>query len=223
MTAISAIVDDRTLTYIEETQSIEEGISILQPADDEPNAADGLTLGCGYLSPYFVTAPERMEVALENAYILLCGNRITSKQDLQPLLSQIRKSGRPLLIIAEAVEEEALATLVVNKLCGRLQVAAIRIPGGGGHRTKLLGDIALLTGGNAIAEDMHVHLRDIKLSDLGQARRITIHKDSTILEGRSGSGVPALRPQPCVRSDSSISPLQSSIYKSGNTNRAVSA
>jgi chaperonin GroEL len=139
----------------------------------------------GYLSPYFVTDPERMEVALENAYILINEKKISSMKDLLPLLEQIAKSGKPLLIIAEDVEGEALATLVVNKLRGTLQVAAVKAPGFGDRRKAMLQDIAILTGGKAITEDLGIKLENVQISDLGQAKKITIDKDNTtVVEGK---------------------------------------
>jgi chaperonin GroEL len=139
----------------------------------------------GYLSPYFVTDPERMEVALENAYILINEKKISSMKDLLPLLEQIAKSGKPLLIIAEDVEGEALATLVVNKLRGTLQVAAVKAPGFGDRRKAMLQDIAILTGGKAITEDLGIKLENVQVSDLGQVKKLTIDKDNTTLvEGK---------------------------------------
>ena len=138
----------------------------------------------GYLSPYFVTDPERMEVALENALVLIHEKKISSMKDLLPVLEQVAKLGKPLLIIAEEVEGEALATLVVNKLRGTLQVAAVKAPGYGDRRKAMLEDIAILTGGKAITEDLGIKLENLKLDDLGKAKKITIDKDNTtIIEG----------------------------------------
>jgi len=142
----------------------------------------GMQFDGGYLSPYFITDHERMEVALEDVYVLIHENKITSKKDLLPLLEQITGSGKPLLIIAEDVEGEALAALVVNKIRGPLQVAAVRVPGFGDQRKSLLQDIALLTGGRAITADLD--LTNVQISDLGQARKITIDKNNTVVEGR---------------------------------------
>jgi len=139
----------------------------------------------GYLSPYFVTDPERMEVAFENAYILINEKKISSMKDVLPLLEQIAKNGKPLLIVAEDIEGEALATLVVNKLRGTLQVAAVKAPGFGDRRKAMLQDIATVTGGKAITEDLGIKLENVQISDLGQAKKITIDKDNTtIIEGR---------------------------------------
>jgi chaperonin GroEL len=137
----------------------------------------------GYLSPYFVTNPERMEVAFENVYILIYEKEISCKTELVPLLEQISKTGKPLLIIAEDVGGPALGTLVVNKLRGPLQVAAVRAPGFGDQRKNMLRDIALLTGGKAITEDLNIDLKTIQICDLAQATRITIDKNTTVVEG----------------------------------------
>jgi len=138
----------------------------------------------GYLSAYFVTDPERMECSLEDAYVLLHEKKISSMKDLLPLLEQVAKSGRPFLIIAEDVEGEALATLVVNKLRGTLSAAAVKAPGFGDRRKAMLEDIAILTGGKVISEDLGIKLENVNLNDLGRAKKITIDKDNTtIIEG----------------------------------------
>jgi chaperonin GroEL len=138
----------------------------------------------GYLSPYFVTDPERMEVVLENPLILINEKKISSMKDLLPLLEQVAKMGKPMLIIAEDVEGEALATLVVNKLRGTLNIAAVKAPGFGDRRKAMLEDIAILTGGKVISEDLGIKLENVKLDDLGRAKKITIDKDNTtIVEG----------------------------------------
>jgi len=138
----------------------------------------------GYLSPYFVTDPERMEVVLENPVILIHEKKISSMKDLLPLLEQVARLSRPLLIIAEDVEGEALATLVVNKLRGTLQAAAVKAPGFGDRRKAMLEDIAVLTGGKALTEDLGIKLENIKVDDLGKAKKVTIDKDNTtIVEG----------------------------------------
>src|SRR5262249_38662692 len=139
----------------------------------------------GYLSPYFVTDPERMEAVLEDPYILIHEKKISGMKDLLPLLEQIARGGKPLLIIAEDVEGEALATLVVNKLRGTLQAVAVKAPGFGDRRKAMLQDIAILTGGKAITEDLGIKLENVQLQDLGRAKRVTIDKDNTtIVEGK---------------------------------------
>lgn len=145
---------------------------------------EGMQFDRGYLSPYFVTAPEKMEVHLEEAYILLNEKKISIMKDLLPILEQVAKNGKPLLMIAEDVEGEALATLVVNKLRGTLQCAAVKAPGFGDRRKEMLEDIAILTGGRVISEDLGVKLETITLKDLGTAKRITVDKDNTtIIDG----------------------------------------
>jgi len=138
----------------------------------------------GYLSPYFVTDPERMEVILEDPYILIHEKKISNMKDLLPLLEQIARAGKPLLIVAEEVEGEALATLVVNKLRGTLNASAVKAPGFGDRRKAMLEDIAILTGGKAIAEEMGIKLEAVTLTDLGRAKRVVIDKDNTtIIDG----------------------------------------
>jgi chaperonin GroEL len=145
---------------------------------------EGMQFDRGYLSPYFVTDPERMECVLEDVRILIHEKKISSMKDLLPLLEQIAKMGKPLLIIAEDVEGEALATLVVNKLRGTLQCAAVKAPGFGDRRKAMLEDIATLTGGKAVTEDLGIKLENVKVEDLGKAKKITIDKDNTtIVEG----------------------------------------
>jgi len=145
---------------------------------------EGMQFDRGYLSPYFVTMPEKMEVHLEEPYILLNEKKISMMKDLLPILEQVAKNGKPLLMIAEDVEGEALATLVVNKLRGTLQCAAVKAPGFGDRRKEMLEDIAILTGGRVISEDLGVKLETITLKDLGTAKRITVDKDNTtIIDG----------------------------------------
>src|SRR5690349_23448465 len=152
--------------------------------DTELEVVEGMQFDRGYLSPYFVTDPERMECTLENPVILIHEKKISSMKDLLPLLEQIAKSGKPLVIVAEEVEGEALATLVVNKLRGTLQCCAVKAPGFGDRRKAMLEDIATLTGGKAITEDLGIKLENVKLEDLGKAKKITIDKDNTtIVEG----------------------------------------
>jgi chaperonin GroEL len=145
---------------------------------------EGMQFDRGYLSPYFVTDPERMEVELNDCLILLQEKKISSMKDLLPVLEQIAKSGRPLLIIAEDIEGEALATLVVNKLRGTLSAAAVKAPGFGDRRKAMLEDIAVVTGGKVISEDLGIKLENVHLEDLGRAKKVTIDKDNTtIIEG----------------------------------------
>jgi chaperonin GroEL len=172
--AMKKVGKDGVIT-VEEAKTLETQLDVVE----------GMQFDRGYLSPYFVTDPERMEVSLENAYILINEKKISSMKDLLPLLEQIAKSGKPLLIVAEDVEGEALATLVVNKLRGTLQVAAVKAPGFGDRRKAMLQDIATLTGGKAITEDLGIKLENVQMSDLGQAKKITVDKDNTtIVEGK---------------------------------------
>ena len=184
MAAKLATVDERILARMEEVVAIRAGSIMARSASDKPQVGH-MQFDCGYLSPYFITDPELMEVVFENVYVLIHEKKISYKKDLLPLLELIAKSGKPLLIIAEDVESEALATLVVNKLRGSLQVAAVRAPGCGDQRKSVLQDIARLTGGKAITEGLDVELSNIQLSDLGQAKRITIDKNHTVVEGRA--------------------------------------
>ena len=147
---------------------------------------DGMQFDRGYLSPYFVTDPDRMEVALEDAYILIHEKKISTMKDLLPLLEQVARNAKPLVIIAEDVDGEALATLVVNKLRGTLNVAAVKAPGFGDRRKAMLEDIAKLTGGKAITEELGIKLESVKLEDLGTAKRITIDKDNTTIVDGGG-------------------------------------
>ncbi len=159
---------------VEEAKGMETTLEIVE----------GMQFDRGYLSPYFVTDPERMEVILEDPYILIHEKKIANMKDLLPLLEQIARSGKPLLIVAEEVEGEALATLVVNKLRGTLNAAAVKAPGFGDRRKAMLEDIAILTGGKAIAEEMGIKLEAVTLTDLGRAKRVVIDKDnSTIIDG----------------------------------------
>jgi chaperonin GroEL len=160
---------------VEEAKGLETSLEIVE----------GMQFDRGYLSPYFVTDAERMEVVLETPYILIHEKKVSNMRDLLPLLEQVAKSGRPLLIIAEDVEGEALATLVVNKLRGTLQVCGVKAPGFGDRRKAMLEDIAILTGGKCITEDLGIKLENIKIEDLGQAKKITADKDNTtIVEGK---------------------------------------
>ena len=160
--------------------TVEEAKSMTTSLD----VVEGMQFDRGYVSPYFVTDQERMEVVLDNPYILIHEKKISNMKDLLPILEQIAKMGRPLMIIAEEVEGEALATLVVNKLRGTLNVAAVKAPGFGDRRKAMLEDIAILTNGTMIAEDLGLKLENVKLSDLGRAKRVSIDKDNTtIVEG----------------------------------------
>jgi chaperonin GroEL len=171
--AMDKVGKDGTIT-VEEAKSIETTLDVVE----------GMQFDKGYLSPYFVTNAEAMEAVLENAYVLIYEKKISSLKDLLPLLEKVAKAGRPLLIIAEDVEGEALATLVVNKLRGTLQVCAVKAPGFGDRRKAMLEDIAVLTGGRLISEDLGIKLENIKLEDLGRAKRVTIDKENTtIVEG----------------------------------------
>src|SRR5881409_2368905 len=175
--AMKKVGKDGVIT-VEESKTLETQLEVVE----------GMQFDRGYLSPYFVTDPERMEAVLENAYILIHEKKISSMKDLLPLLEQIAKSGKPLIIIAEDVEGEALATLVVNKLRGTLHVAAVKAPGFGDRRKAMLEDIATLTGGKAITDDLGLKLENIKLEDLGKAKKVTIDKDNTtIVEGAGSS------------------------------------
>jgi chaperonin GroEL len=153
----------------------------------ELETVDGMQFDRGYLSPYFVSDPERMECVLEDPYILIHEKKIASMKDVLPILEQIARAGKPLFLVSEDVEGEALATLVVNKLRGTLNVCAVKAPGFGDRRKALLEDIAILTGGNAIAEETGVKLESVQLNDLGRAKRITINKDTTTIIDGAGS------------------------------------
>jgi chaperonin GroEL len=174
--AMDKVGKDGVIT-VEEARTLETTMEVVE----------GMQFDRGYLSPYFVTDPERMEVVLENPVILIHEKKISSMKDLLPLLEQVARAGRPLVIIAEDVDGEALATLVVNKLRGTLQAAAVKAPGFGDRRKAMLEDIAILTGGRAITEDLGIKLENIKLDDLGKAKKVTIDKDNTTLVEGAGS------------------------------------
>src|SRR6266496_4463772 len=177
--AMDKVGKDGVIT-VEEARTLETSLEVVE----------GMQFDRGYLSPYFVTDPERMEVALENPVILIHEKKISSMKDLLPVLEQVARMGRPLVIIAEDVEGEALATLVVNKLRGTLQAAAVKAPGFGDRRKAMLEDIAILTGGKAITEDLGIKLENIKLEDLGKAKKVMVDKDNTTLvegAGKTGS------------------------------------
>jgi chaperonin GroEL len=195
MTAQLATVDDRLLAREGQARSIRNG-SILPETASDKQQVGGMQFNCGYLSPYFVTDPERMEVTFENVYVLINEGKINSKKELLPLLEQIQKVGKPLLIISEDVGGEALATLVVSKLRGPLKVAAVRAPSFGDHRKNILQGIALLTGGKAIIQGTGIDLENIQISDLGQATKITIDRNSTVIEVRANYGRLSCAPAP---------------------------
>jgi chaperonin GroEL len=175
--AMEKVGKDGVIT-VEEAKSMETSLEVVE----------GMQFDRGYLSPYFVTDPERMEVVLENALVLIHEKKISNMKDLLPVLEQVAKLGQPLLIVAEDLEGEALATLVVNKLRGTLHVAAVKAPGYGDRRKAMLEDLAILTGGKAITEDLGIKLENVKLEDLGKAKKITIDKDNTtIVEGAGKS------------------------------------
>jgi chaperonin GroEL len=171
--AMDKVGKDGTIT-VEEAKTLETTLDVVE----------GMQFDKGYLSPYFVTNPEEMECSLENPYILIFEKKISSLNDMLPLLQGVAKTGKPLMIIAEDVEGEALATLVVNKLRGTLQVCAVKAPGFGDRRKAMLEDIAILTGGKMISEDLGIKLENVEITDLGRAKKITVDKDNTtIVEG----------------------------------------
>jgi chaperonin GroEL len=175
--AMNKVGKDGVIT-VEESKTMDTSLEVVE----------GMQFDRGYLSPYFVTDAERMEAVLDNAYILINEKKISSMKDLLPILEQVAKTGKQLLIIAEDVEGEALATLVVNKLRGTLNVAAVKAPGFGDRRKAMLEDIAILTGGKVISEDLGIKLEGITLDDLGKAKKITVDKDNTTIVEGDGSG-----------------------------------
>ena len=175
--AMEKVGKDGVIT-VEEAKSIETSLEVVE----------GMQFDRGYLSPYFVTDSERMESVLENALLLLHEKKISSMKDLLPLLEQIAKTGKPLVIVSEEVEGEALATLVVNKLRGTLNCAAVKAPGFGDRRKAMLEDIAILTGGKVISEDLGIKLENVQLADLGKAKKVTIDKDNTTIVEGAGKG-----------------------------------
>lgn len=181
MAAKLATLDEHLLAYGEGSSVIPDGGPSSSGANEQPQIRR-MQLEAGYLSPFFITDPERMEAALENVYILIHQGKISSKEDLLPLLDQIKKNGKPLLIIAGDIEGEALATLVVKNLSGLVQVAAVSAPRLGDQRNNLLQDIALLTGGKAITEGPDSALKNIQISDLGRAKKVVIDKNHTVIE-----------------------------------------
>ncbi len=189
---ISANNDDTIGNIIAEAMNKvgKEGVITVEEAKSMETTLDvveGMQFDRGYLSPYFVTDPEKMVVSLEDPYILINEKKISSMKDLLPILEQVAKMGKPLLIIAEDVDGEALATLVVNKLRGTLQVAAVKAPGFGDRRKAMLEDIAILTGGQVVSEDLGIKLENVTLADLGKAKRVNIDKDNTTIVDGAGS------------------------------------
>jgi chaperonin GroEL len=176
--AMDKVGKDGVIT-VEEAKGLETTLEVVE----------GMQFDRGYISPYFITDPERMECVLEDCFILCHDKKISSMRDLVPLLEQIAKMGKPLLIIAEDVEGEALATLVVNKLRGTLQVCAVKAPGFGERRKAMLEDIAILTGGTVISEDIGMKLENVKITDLGRAKKVTVDKENTTIV--EGAGDPA--------------------------------
>ncbi|MCU1267153.1 MAG: chaperonin GroEL [Acidobacteria bacterium] len=173
--AMDKVGKDGVIT-VEESKTMDTSLEVVE----------GMQFDRGYLSPYFVTDPERMEAVLDNPLILIHEKKISNMKDLLPILEQVAKMGKPMLIIAEDVEGEALATLVVNKLRGTLNIAAVKAPGFGDRRKAMLEDIAILTGGKVISEDLGIKLESIKIEDLGRAKKITIDKDNTTIVEGSG-------------------------------------
>jgi chaperonin GroEL len=176
--AMEKVGKDGVIT-VEESKSAETALDVVE----------GMQFDRGYLSPYFVTDPERMEVVLEDASVLIHEKKLSGMKDMLPLLEQVARAGKPLLIIAEDVESEALATLVVNKLRGTLHVAAVKAPGFGDRRKAMLDDIAVLTGGKALTEDLGIKLENVKLEDLGHVKKVVVDKDNTTLI--DGAGKPS--------------------------------
>jgi chaperonin GroEL len=174
--AMDRVGKDGVIT-VEEAKGLETTLEVVE----------GMQFDRGYLSPYFVTNPERMEVVLEDAYVLINEKKISNMKDLLPVLEQVAQSAKPLLIIAEDVENEALATLVVNKLRGTLHVAAVKAPGFGDRRKAMLEDIAVVTGAKLLAEEMGIKLETVTLKELGHAKRITLDKDNTTLIDGAGN------------------------------------
>lgn len=173
--AMEKVGKDGVIT-VEEAKSIQDELSVVE----------GMQFDRGYLSPYFITNPEKMQVELSNPFILLFDKKITNLKDLLPVLEQVQKSGKPLLIIAEDIEGEALATLVVNKLRGVLNISAVKAPGFGDRRKAMLEDIAILTGGEVISEELGRTLESATINDLGQASSVVIDKDNTTIVNGAG-------------------------------------
>ena len=200
--AMEKVGKDGVIT-VEESKSMETTLDVVE----------GMRFDRGYLSPYFVTDPERMEVVLEDAYLLIYEKKISSMKDLLPVLEKVAQQGKPLLIVAEEVEGEALATLVVNKLRGTLRVAAVKAPGYGDRRKAMLEDIAILTGGKAITEDLGIKLENAKLEDLGRAKRVVDrqgqhHDHRGLRHGQGDRGPGQADPHPDRRDDVRLRPRE---------------
>ncbi|MFZ0479167.1 MAG: hypothetical protein WAL71_08455 [Terriglobales bacterium] len=208
MAAKLATVDDCLMARMEDAHAIREGTTIPRISSHQSRVS-GMHFDCGYLSPFFITNPERMEVAFDNVYILIHEGKIDSKKELLPLLEQITKAGRPLLIIAEDFGGEALATLVVNKLRGPLQVAAVKAPGFGEQSKRILQEIALVTGARTIGKEIDIQLRNIQISDLGRARKITVNKNHTVVEGPAKHRRLSFEPESLAPASVYASPAQS--------------
>jgi chaperonin GroEL (HSP60 family) len=181
MTARLASVDDQILARAEYPGTLRES-KLIPPCVVDDSMIVGMHFDCGYLSPYFITDPERMEVIFENSYVLIHEGTLSVKQDLLPILEQIAKSGKPLLIIAESVGDDVLAALVVNKLRGPLQVAAVRAPGCGDQRKSVMQEMALLAGARIIAGSLDISLNKMQISELGWANKVTVDKNNTAIE-----------------------------------------
>ena len=189
---------------VEESKTMETTLEVVE----------GMQFDRGYLSPYFVTDPERMECVLEDVRILIHEKKISSLRDLLPLLEQTTKIDKPLLIISEDIEGEALATLVVNKLRGTLQCVAVKAPGFGDRRKAMLEDIAILTGGKAITEDLGIKLENVKLEELGRAKKMIIDKDNTTIIEGAGQSQRDRGPHQAARERRSRTPLPTTTRKS---------
>src|SRR6266576_2809729 len=174
--AMQKVGKDGVIT-VEESKTMETALEVVE----------GMQFDRGYLSPYFVTDADTMEAVLENPVILLSEKKVSSMRDMLPILEQVAKLGKPILIIAEDVEGEALATLVVNKLRGTINVAAVKAPGFGDRRKEMLQDLAILTGAKVISEDLGIKLENVKIEDLGSAKKVTINKENTIIIDGAGN------------------------------------
>ena len=197
--AMEKVGKDGTIT-VEEAKGIETTLDVVE----------GMQFDRGYLSPYFVTDQDNMEAVLEDPYILIHEKKLSNMKDLLPLLEKVSASGKGLLVIAEDIEGEALATFVVNKVRGTLRAAAVKAPGYGDRRKEMLEDIAVLTGGRVITEDLGIKLEGVELDDLGQAKRLVIDKDNTTVIDGGGDDAASRRPPPTTIARSSRSALRSS-------------